>query len=280
MKKILCLFLGVTLLGLQSCFKLDNWDAPDCTFKGTVYDKYTNAPLLASQNDWQIRIWERSWTGHDGGAVSNQDLRIKQDGTYQNTKLFAGTYDMLPYNGPFWPVDTLKNVVLSKTKEQDFTVTPYLQVIDLRTDHFWDAARARYSLRLRFKVKVPSDENGVVLSKNGVNLPNLTDVRAFLSLTSWCGNGENSFLNFQEYTTDLTLRNPDRTWSQIFNESFKIGDMEISAGNGVDTSGDFTIRVPVKPTYTYYVRIGARVKDPYEKYNYSEIVKIDIPAAQ
>lgn len=277
MKKILCAVLFAILLMQNSCFKLDNWDAPDCTFKGTVYDAYTGQPILASQDDWKIRIWERTWKGHEKGAVSHQELRIKQDGTYQNTKLFAGTYDMLPYDGPFWPVDTLKNIVLKGTTEQDFTVTPYLKVTDFRQDLVWDAAKGRYRLILRCKVQVPSDANGVVLKKNGKDLPVLNEVRAFISLSHWCGNGSNSHLGFQEYTNDATLRIPNKSWTQIFDEPFTIGDTNVSAGNGKDTSGDFIIIVPVKPNYTYYLRMGARVKDAYEKFMYSEIVKLDVP---
>jgi len=277
MKKVLFIFLGITLLSLSSCFKLDNWDEPDCTFHGTVYDVYTGDILLASQNDWQIRIWERTWKGHEGGAVSHQELRIKQDGTYQNTKLFAGTYDMLPYNGSFWPVDTAKGVVLKKSTKQDFIVAPYVHVVEFSQVAFWDESRSRYNLRLRFKVQVPSDEKGVVLEKNGRLLPLLNEVRPFISLSHWCGAGDNSFLNFPEYTSDLTLRNPDKTWEQIFTEPFKIGQTDIPAGNGKDTSGTFQITAPVKANYTYYVRIGARVKDAYEKWNYSEIKKLDIP---
>ena len=256
---------------------MDNWDAPDCTFHGTVYDVYTGEPVLASQNDWQIRIWERSWKGHEGGAVLQQELRIKQDGTYQNTKLFEGIYDMLPYNGSFWPVDTVKGVVLKKSTKQDFTIAPYVRVVDFTQVAFWDESKSRYNLRLRFRVQVPSDENGVVLEKNGKMLPLLNEVRPFISLSHWCGAGENSYLNFPEYTTDLTLRNPDKTWQQIFTEPFKIGQTDIPAGNGTDTSGAFQISAPVKANYTYYVRIGARVKDAYEKWNYSEIVKLELP---
>ena len=278
MKKILFLLLGITLLSLSSCFKLDNWAAPDCTFHGTVYNEYTGEPILASQNDWQIRIWERTWKGHEGGAVTQQELRIKQDGTYQNTKLFAGTYDMLPYNGSFWPVDTVRNIVLNKQTEQNFTVAPYVRIVDFAQVAFWDGDKSRYNLMLRFKVQVPTDAGGnVVLSKNGKALPLLNEVRPFISLTTFCGAGENSYLNFPEYTSDLTLRNPDKTWEQIFSESFKIGQTDIPAGNGLDTSGNFQIILPVKANYTYYVRVGARVKDAYEKWNYSEIVKLELP---
>ena len=260
MKKILFLLLSITLLSLSSCFKLDNWDAPDCTFHGTVYNEYTGEPVLASQNDWQIRIWERTWKGHEGGAVSHQELRIKQDGTYQNTKLFAGTYDMLPYNGSFWPVDTAKEVVLKNKTEKNFTVAPYVRIVDFKGVIFWDEDKSRYNLSLRFKVQVPTDDAGnVVLERKGRALPLLNELRPFISLSHWCGAGDNSYLNFPEYTSDLTLRNPDKTWQEIFSEPFKIGQTDIRAGNGVDTSGEFQISVPVKANYTYHVRVGARV---------------------
>src|SRR3546814_16841732 len=75
-----------------------------------------------------MRILERSW---EASEPNNQTLAVKQDGSYNNSKLFGGTYDMLPYGGPFWPVtDTVKNVAFDGVTEQDFTVTPYLQLTD------------------------------------------------------------------------------------------------------------------------------------------------------
>jgi len=129
MKKITYIVLGMTLLGLSSCFKKDDWAEPDARINGTVIDFYTKKPLLVSQNDWSIRIWERSWTE---STPINQNIPIKQDGSFSNIKLFAGTYDMLPVGGAFWPkTDTVKNVEFSANSAvQDFVVTPYLQVVD------------------------------------------------------------------------------------------------------------------------------------------------------
>ena len=264
MKKILCLLIGVALLTLSACFKLDNWDEPDCKFHGTVYDSYTGEPVLASQNDWQIQIWERSWTGHEGGAVRNRDLRIKQDGTYQNTKLFAGTYDMFPYNGPFWPQDTLRGVALGKSTQQDFTVTPYLQIVEFDYNYAFVAATRRYIMLMRFKIKAPlleKEYNGEMRQ-----LPNLRDVRAFVSLSTFCGAGDNSFINFDGYDENSLRVGNSKAW-----------DVLLAEGNGVDTTGEFQIFCDMKPGYTYYVRVGACVQDAYNKYNYSEIVRVDIP---
>ena len=263
MKKILYLFLVVAVFGMQSCFKIDNWDEPDCTFHGTVIDSYTNEPLLASQNDWQIRIWERTWTGHDGGATSQQDLRIKQDGSYKNSKLFAGTYDMLPYDGPFWPADTLKNVVLKGTTKQDFKVTPYLQVIDFNT-RLEKNANGRDVLYLTCRLKAPRTEG----------LPNLRYVQAFLSLSTFCGNGSNSYISIAEYTNG-----PDGSRGRIDINRSWANEMNATGMNpNGDTSKEYTIGpLPLNAGYTYHVRIGASVNVGSNRFCYSPIKEIQVP---
>ena len=274
MKKILYLLFGVALLSLASCMGIDNWDDPDCSFFGTVIDSYTNEPLLSSQNDWQIRIWERSWSKQPDGATTQQDLRIKQDGTYQNTKLFAGTYDMLPYDGPFWVVDTVKKVELNKVTEQNFTVTPYLQVIDFEYDrgetNFGSEASPdiRPSLTMTCRLKAP------LKSKDGVNLPNLRHVRAFLSLSTFCGNGSNSSISIGEYTGEgdgsKGIINISRSWA------------DEQTRNGLDPNSDTSAVYKVGPLpvihgYTYYIRMGASCSVGSNRFNYSPIVKVTIP---
>ena len=262
MKKILFLVWGVALLSLSSCFELDNWDAPDSTWTGTVTNAYTKQPLLSSQNDWQMRIWERTWTGHEGGAVTNQDLRIKQDGTYQNTKLFAGTYDMLPYNGPFWPMDTIKGLELKKSLNYDFEVIPYLQIVDFRAELV--SYGGKHYARVACKVKAP------LLEKDGNALPRLYEVRPFISLTTYCGGGSNSNLGPRQYNDDVWVRpanNADNSWATL-----------ISKGPGDNTTPEYAFKdMELKSGYTYYLRAGASVDDPHRKNNYSEIVKIVVP---
>lgn len=280
MKKILYLF-GITLWGLSSCTSIDNWDEPDCTFYGTVIDSYTGEPLLASQNDWQIRIWERSWTGQEGGATDKQDLRIKQDGTYQNTKLFAGTYDMLPYDGPFWPVDTVKNVKLSSSTRQDFTVTPYLQIIDFKTEvGTWDfgtqeVPNIQPSLTMYFRIKAPRRDG----------LPNIRDIQGFISRTIFCGNGTDSRIDIAEYR-DHVDDNP----ATAFDERGTKGRIATNRSWAdackwldpawVDSDTSPRIRIgplPVKSEYTYHVRAGASTNVGSNRFNYSPITVVTIP---
>ena len=268
MKKILCLFLGAAILSLSSCFKLDNWDEPDCTIHGTVTDSYTGQPLLSSQNDWQIRTWERSWG--EKGATTNQDLRIKQDGTYQNTKYFAGTYDILPYNGPFWPMDTIKNFKISGSTELNFTVTPYVQIKDFSCEFGPTSEDGYPTLIFKCKVRAP------LLSKDGSNLPRPMYLRCFLSWTVFCGNGSESSLGTSIYP-EARVRyeypnNNTSDWATL-----------IAAGPGDNTTEERTFGtdpkapIRVKSGYTYYVRMGASVRDTHQKYSYSEIKKIVVP---
>ena len=262
MKKILFLVWGVALLGLSSCVDFDNWAEPDCSWTGTVIDVYTDQPLLSSQNDWQMRIWEKSWDGHEEGAVTNQDLRIKQDGTYQNTKLFAGTYDMLPYNGPFWPMDTIKGLELKKNLNHDFKVTPYVQVVDYKAELV--SKDDKYYVRMSFKVRAP------LLEKDGTAIRRLYEMRPFLSLTAYCGAGSNSSIGLQEYNEHVRIRpanNNDNSWATL-----------ISKGPGNNTTPEYQFNdMEVKKGYTYYVRVGAAVDDTHRKHSYSEITKIEVP---
>jgi len=244
MKKILYLMLGAAMLWLASCQKIDNWDEPGARLFGNVIDKYTGANLAMDNNDWQIRIWDKTWEEKNPGTVAQfQSLAVTSAGNYNNTKMFSGTYNMLPYDGPFWPADTIKGVVLGKETQQDFTVTPYLQVLN------FTATLVGTNLTLTCTVKAP------VIT----GLPNFYEVKGFLSLTTFCGNG--NYININEYNN--LRKQINKTWAA------EVG----AADNKAYTLGPF----PVKSGYTYYVRIGANVNALSRRYNYSEILKVVVP---
>lgn len=129
-----CFFL-IALFGtlLSSC-EMDNYDGPDATIQGALYDMDGN-PLQVNQGSSYIRMREVSWgAGKDDAYIGNQTLHVQQDGTYRNTKWFSGEYRMLPYAGNFYPYDDEKQdgddagelVKISGTTTKDFKVVPYL----------------------------------------------------------------------------------------------------------------------------------------------------------
>ena len=264
MKKILYLMLGAILLSLVSCQKIDNWDEPGARLYGNVIDSYTGQNLVMDQNDWQIRIWDKTWEEMNPGTIAQpQNLAVMRDGVYNNSKLFPATYNMLPYDGPFWPCDTLKGVVLEKETKQDFTVIPYLQILDFNATLGGTASAP--TLTLTCNVKAP------VIT----GLPNLYEVRPFLSLTTFCGNSNN--INISEYNTSQSSSSTTPSAKRSINRSWAAELTARSLPANSEKIPYIMGPLPVKPGYTYYVRVGANVNALSRRYNYSPIVKVVVP---
>ena len=236
------LLIGVSILGMTSCMEIDNFDGPNAHISGRLIDSTTGENYVTDQGDTHIRIWEMSYSLNP----TPQDMIVMMDGNYNNQKLFAGTYDMLPYNGSYWPCDTVRNVGIGKNTVQDFTVTPYLKIRDFKTE------LKGTTLTMSCRLFAPRTEG----------LPMVIEVRPFLSLTQFCGAAN----KIDYYHTDANRISLRRTWDRL-------GNMQ--TGEGADT---YTVSVELKHGYTYHVRMGANVNDTHQKYNYSEIVTIAVPS--
>ena len=242
MKQIIYSLSIWTASFLSSCTGIDNYSAPDSRMSGNVIDQTTGMNLLTGQNEFTIRLWEMSWSDNP----APQDIPVAQDGAYNNTKLFDAMYDMEPYGGPFWPVDRLEGMQLKGALTQDFEVIPYLHVTDV-TQTLEDNM-----LQLTCKLQAPVT----------LNLPMVRDIRPFVSLTRLCSNTS----KIDEYADNKYSVQVNRNWENI-------GDMYTGVGNNTYTLPD----LPLKSGRTYYVRIGVRVNDTYQKYNYSEIFSVTVP---
>lgn len=224
-----------------SCMKIDNFDEPDAKVEGVIIDKTTGQPMMFDQGDTHIRIWERSYSYNP----TYQDLAVKADGSYKNTKLFAGTYDMLPVDGAYWPNDTTFNVAIGrKGAVQNFEVTPYLHVVDFTQE------LNGTELTLSCRLQAPVVEN----------LPQVVEIRPFLSLNEHCGAGN----HIDYYYTDDYRVNIRKLWNKIGDEN----------GNGNEV---YSVKMTVKSGYTYWCRMGVQVNNTYKNWNYSEVVKIQVP---
>jgi hypothetical protein len=264
MKNILYLMFGATLLLFASCQKIDNWDAPGSRLYGNIIDSYTGTNLAMDNNDWQIRIWDKTWEGKNPGTVAQyQTLAVMRDGVYNNNKLFPGTYYMLPYDGPFWPIDTIRGVVVGKDTQQDITITPYLQVLDATATLGGTAAAP--TLTFTCNVTAP------IIT----GLPNLYEVRPFLSLTTFCGNSNN--INIGDYTTSQASNSATPSARRSINLTWA-AELTRRGLPANSTKIPYTMGpLPVKPGYTYYVRVGANVNALSRRWNYSPIVKVVVP---
>lgn len=229
---------------LASCMEIDNFDAPEAKVSGRIIDATTGENMMFDQNDTKIRIWERSYSL----KPEPQDLAVKADGTYKNTKLFAGTYNMLPYNGAYWPCDTTFYVPIGRRGTvQDFYVTPYLHLLDFKYE------LVGLELTMSCRLHAPIIEE----------MPQVQEIRPFLSLNQHCG-----YANHLGYywSDDFKVRIM-KPWEGICHEAAEHYSKET-----------YSITVPVKAGYTYWCRLGAKVNNAFENYNYTETVKIEVPA--
>src|SRR5678815_2818833 len=83
------IFLGAFMLfSLASCVKADNYEGPDASIEGKVVNEGGKQNFLTCTGNFSIRLEQLSWTE----TPAPQDIPIKYDGTFKNSKLFNGHY--------------------------------------------------------------------------------------------------------------------------------------------------------------------------------------------
>lgn len=257
MKKIIYYIIALTLTTcMVSCMEIDNFDQPEASIRGRIIDSTTGENYLTDQGDVHIRIWEKSYSDNP----NPQDLAVKMDGTYTRLHLFAGTYDMLPYDGSWWPCDTVFDVPIGNKNNatMEFKVTPYLKIKDFKCNLKVAEADPITGNVAAMDTIVMSGRLFAPITKD---LPQVLEVRPFLNNNQYCGASN----HIDYYYSDAYKINLRKNWE-------KLGDMETGEGNTT-----YELKLPVKPGYTYWCRMGANVKDTNQKFNYSEIVKIEVP---
>lgn len=241
---------------VASC-ETDNYDGPDATIQGTIYD-HLNQPLEVNQGAGIIRMREISWIKDSTTYVAPQTLKVQQDGTYRHTKWFSGTYRMLPYSGAFFPYDDElrdsdnagEQVEIKGTTTRDFSVTPYLTIEWVKKPFVTDDKRIECSVRFKRNQKA------------GYEMPDLREANMLVSRTINPSGGADG----QLYPTRFALTN-------------------------VMEGQEITFRTAIAVKYTgidYWVRISMNCKavanKPETNYpgisnsdNFSSIEKIHVP---
>lgn len=113
------------ILFFASCdlFKLDNYDGPNATISGGIYDQETRELIQQDIiNGMQIEYIE-----HGFDNPHTQYMIVKVDGTYRNDIMFANTYTIRPVRGNFTAVEEEEIVVKGNTIH-DFYVQPYIRI--------------------------------------------------------------------------------------------------------------------------------------------------------
>ncbi len=103
--------------------EIDNYDGPNATINGGIYDELTGELLQQDIiNGMQIEYVEQ---GFDNPQI--QYMVVKNNGTYRNDLMFAATYTIRPVRGNFVPVDEQTIEVAGSTRK-NFEVQPYIRI--------------------------------------------------------------------------------------------------------------------------------------------------------
>ena len=288
MKKILYILLvGASVFLLASCMEIDNFDAPDAHVTGRLIDATTGQNFMMSHAQGHIRIWERSFTGRPDPV--HQSIPVQQNGTFNNRRLFAGTYDMLPFGLPIWPTDTVFHVPIGRrTVTQDFRVYPLLRIVDFNVQ----LNATGDSLIFSCRIYAPATQRQVTLGgvTETMDLPPLVRVRPMLSLLYFVGPGhELAMYNINRFWIDFTAA--AGAWSNIDTDGDGYSDITLANVMPVAAQpyasvreGVFTVTVPIPAAHrgqAFNVRMGARAHggaiNTEQRYNLSEIVRIHVP---
>jgi len=243
MKKIfyysaLCLAIAIT----SSCSKVDNYPAPSDTLTGSTIDEATGKTLQTEVGGGgtRVKLLETSYSANPVPIY----FQSKQDGTFNNTKVFAATYKV-SVEGPFVPIvqtdnsgtvvsDSSQTVVLKGSATVNFKVQPFLRVEWVGTP----VVNADKSVTVQVKIT------------RGTNIPayqlDVTNINLYVSNTQYDGSN-----------------NYDPRYSTLTSYNGSTGTALLGQTISITTTGG------ALPDQDVYFRVGARINAGLNQYNYT-----------
>lgn len=199
MKKIFVYSLLVLTTALTSCdlFEIDNYDAPGETIQGEVVDAKTGNPVLTDQGSEGIRV-RMTELSYGDNVDHNPDFYCMPDGRFQNTKVFAGKYN-IRVDGAFIPIvrqtpegvplaDESKTIDIKGVTKVKFEVRPFLYVEFVGRPTVKDG---RITAKVKVTRGVSRDEFRQFIEPTVTtydeSYPNVTDIQLFVSYSSSVG---------------------------------------------------------------------------------------------
>lgn len=235
--KIYKLYILLVLV-TASCSKYDTYAPPDARIYGVVNDQITNEPIQTEQpNGIRIRMIDEK--PEYKGVAQPTYFWVKADGTFNNSKVFSGPYDVTPVDGPFYPLEAGTKIDVMGATQIAFTVEPFLSITAKATS-VKDGVSVTYKLT-----------RGRVGSK-------ISEARLLVASVPYVST---SIFDVIDGANKVAVRNltavPDETI----------------------LATDYTDEIKgLLSGKTYFVRIAARTATNINnKYNYSKVMEVKIP---
>ena len=271
MKKIAFYTLLCALFSFSSCslFEMDNYDEPAETIQGEVVDIKTGEPVLTDQGSEgiRVRLTELSWGDN---VTHNPDFYCMSNGTFQNTKIFKGTYNVR-IDGPFIPLireneqgtplsDETQEVEISGVTKVKFEVQPFLKV-ELVGEPTISNGKITAKVRVSRAVS-ESDFRAKIEPMGGynANFLNVTDIQLFVS-----------------YSSSVGYRARDERWSSVIEYSGSTFNNLLGETISIRSNGT------IPSDRTVFIRAAARINydtprgSGTRRWNYSEPMEVIVP---
>ncbi|MDR0507898.1 MAG: DUF3823 domain-containing protein [Dysgonamonadaceae bacterium] len=273
MKKIAYCIIFCIAFTLSSCdlFKIDNYDEPAETLQGEVVDVATGERVLTDQGSEgiRVRLTELSWKGIET-PTPNPDFYCMPDGTFQNTKLFKGTYN-IRIDGPFIP--------LLRENDQGVPIADETKTMDIA-----GVTKVKFEVQPFLKIEwvgEPTVSNGRITAK--VRVTRAVSEADFFAKVEPMGGYNSNFLNvtdiqlFVSYSSSIGYRARDERWSSKI--EYSGASFEPLLGETITIQSIGTIPAERK----VFIRAAARINYDTPKgsgnrrWNYNEAVEVMIP---
>jgi len=233
----------LAVAAFSSCSKVDNYAPPSSTLSGSTVDEGTGEGLQTEigGGGTRVKLLEISY----GPNPVPQYFQSKQDGTFNNTKLFAATYKV-SVEGPFVPLvrtdnsgtvvsDSSQTITLKGSATVNFKVQPFLRVTWIGKP----VLNADKTVTVQFKLARGT--------RDADYQQQITDVNLYVSNTQYDGNN-----NYDpRYSVTQTFSSQHQTDSLLSNTL------------------TLTTKGGALPAQDVYFRIGARIDAGLRQYNYS-----------
>jgi hypothetical protein len=271
MKKVSFYISLFAAFSFTSCslFELDNYVEPIETLQGEVVDAETGEPVLTDQGSEgiRVRLTELSWGDN---VTPNPDFFCMPDGTFQNTRLFNGNYN-IRVDGPFIP--------LIREDERGVPLADETQTVDIK-----GLTKVKFEVQPFLKVEwvgEPTVVNGKV--KAQVRVTRAVSETEFQSKIEPMGGYSSSFLNvtdiqlFVSYSSTVGYRARDERWSNKIEFSGSAFNTKLGQTITIESSGT------IPSGKVVFIRAAARINYDTPKgsgtrrWNYNEPMQLMIP---
>ncbi len=254
MKRLYYIF-GLSALLLSSCnyFEYDNYEAPNSGLEGTVVDRKTNESLQAeAANSYKVEYYELSWEEAGHANTQSRFFWGKADGTFLNTKIFAGNIGLLERRRILRSRTGSRVLKENRLTRLDYSVIPYARV---NIDEITLTGSKQNNLEIKYTIEDTEKEVNTEGLDEG--LYTLSEAQVFISSKS----------------PNVGVNNSETKYTIRAKKEFERGDYEPGVPFQVVEKNVRNLD-PGK----YWVRIGVRTANPQKRYNFSTIKEIVVPA--